>query len=156
MYIRNPFRRHQGYHVPHQSRYEWGGCPLYPGAIGVPAHPYDGDVPFAGTVVPVTTTRYHRISPSGDLRSRGLIRGSLAFTRPFFPLPGFSVWLRDSLGFTPCFTPCRCQQRMPESGIGFGHLPKPFGYSTEAASCRTTVLSVHVPDASASSANSAD
>ena len=32
MYIRNPFRRHQGYHVPHQSRYEWGGCPLYPEA----------------------------------------------------------------------------------------------------------------------------
>src|SRR5262249_25075178 len=102
-------------------------------------------------VIPVTTARYHRVSHSGDLRSRGLIRGSLAFTRPFFPLPGFSVWLRDSLGFTPCFTPCRCQQRMPESGIGFGHLPKPFGYSTEAASCRTHRPSVHAHDAALSS-----
>ena len=114
-----------------------GWVPPLPRSHWCPSTSTGGDAPFAGTVVPVTTARYHRISHSGDLRLRGLIRGSLAFTRPFFPLPGFSVWLRDSLGFTPCFTPCRCQQRMPESGIGFGHLPKPFGYSTEAASCRT-------------------
>jgi hypothetical protein len=49
---------------------------------------------------------------------RSLYEGSFAFTRPVFPLPGFSQWLGVSLDFTRGVVPSHCCERTHELGNG--------------------------------------
>lgn len=56
-----------------------------------------------------TSDLYRCISRFNDLRLRRLIKDSLSFTCPIFPLPGYIVRLNASLGVTLRFTPHRYQ-----------------------------------------------
>lgn len=86
-----------------------GWVPSLSRGLGVFALPRRAAVPHHRKKSPVILSQHRRISRCGDCRLRDLIKGSFAFTRPFFPSPGFSFRLGDSLGFTPGFTPHRCQ-----------------------------------------------
>ena len=50
---------------------------------------------------------HHRMSRFDDQTSRSLIKGSFAFIRPIFSLPGRLFRLEASLDVIPCFPPHR-------------------------------------------------
>jgi len=98
------FRPHWGYHVSHHGDLTGKGalstpgswCPKIQERRPVSSREYPC-FPFLDPTLPDTIY--------GNLISRSLIKGLLTFTRPIFPLPGSSRWLRFSLGFICGFAP---------------------------------------------------
>lgn len=95
-------------------RYDRGGCPLNSGTamlsrltLGLQPAPAASQRPIlhpAGAV--------HR----RGTRSRSIIRGSLAFTRPVFPLPVAPGWNGSPWASPSSSTPRRCQRRISKWG----------------------------------------
>jgi hypothetical protein len=95
-------------------RYDRGGCPLNSGTamlsrltMGLQPAPAASQRP----VLHPTGTIHRRGS-----RSRGIIRGSLTFTRPVFPLPVTPGWNRDPWASPSSSTPRRYRRRMSKWG----------------------------------------
>jgi hypothetical protein len=95
-------------------RYDRGGCPLNSGTamlsrltMGVQPAPAASQRPV---LHPAGTT--HLRGP----RSRSIIGGSLAFTRPVFPSPVTPGWNGSPWASPPGFTPRRYRRCMPEWG----------------------------------------
>ena len=95
-------------------RHDRGGCPLNSGTamlsrltMGIQPAPAASQRPV---LHPAGTT--HRRGS----RLRSIIRGSLAFTRPVFPLPVTPGWNGSPWASPPGFTPRRYQRRMPKWG----------------------------------------
>ena len=87
---RSRVRTPTGFPRSAHARCDRGGRPLYPEASGV--HATDVGSPVAACRLcqrPGPTTRIFPSVVPGS-RSRGIIRGSLAFARPVFPSPGRS------------------------------------------------------------------
>jgi hypothetical protein len=95
-------------------RYDRGGCPLNSGTamlsqltLGVQPAPAASQRPVlhpAGAI--------HRRGP----RSRSILRGSLAFTRPVFPLPVTPGWRGGSWASPSSFAPRRYRRRTSKWG----------------------------------------
>jgi hypothetical protein len=122
---------HRGYHVPHQSRRERGGCLLYSGVGGVPTEFADENsaldpvLPYQPSLRQPSLTepqrRFTCVHPSVL---------SLARFAWMVPAPlGLHLLLHTRL--------TRSQPRMQRLGTGCGHSPGPCGHSTGATSCRT-------------------
>ena len=98
---RSRVRTPTGFPRSAHARCDRGGRPLYPEASGV--HATDVGSPVAACRLcqrPGPTTRIFPSVVPGS-RSRGIIRGSLAFARPVFPSPGCSPDGTGALGLLP-------------------------------------------------------
>jgi hypothetical protein len=110
------FRRRTPTGFPRSTRvrYDRGRCPLNSGTamlsrltMGVQPAPAASQRPV---LHPAGAS--HRRGP----RSRSIIRGSLTFTRPVFPLPVAPGWNGSPWASPPGSTPRRYRRRMPEWG----------------------------------------
>jgi hypothetical protein len=95
-------------------RYDRGGCPLNSGTamlsrltLGLQPAPAASQRPVLHPAEAI-----HRRGS----RSRGIIRGSLTFTRPGFPLPVTPGWNRGPWASPSSFTPRRYRRRMSKWG----------------------------------------
>jgi hypothetical protein len=95
-------------------RYDRGGCPLNSGTAMLSRLTMGLQPAPAASQRPV-------LHPAGAIhrrgsRSRGIIRGSLAFTRPVFPLPVTPGWNRGPWASPSSSTPRRYRRRMSKWG----------------------------------------
>jgi hypothetical protein len=95
-------------------RYDRGGCPLNSGTAMLSRLTLSLQPAPAASQRPVLhpAGAVHRRGP----RSRSIIRGSLAFTRPVFPLPVAPGWNGSPWASPSSSTPRRCQRRMSKWG----------------------------------------
>jgi hypothetical protein len=119
----------RGFHVPHERDTTGVGAPLTPRRRCPPGRsdlyqpaPADSQRPALHPAAP-----FHR----RGLGSRGIIGGSLAFTRPVFPWPVAPGWNENPRAVTLSFAPRRCQRRTSERGRAIRTRTRNYTFITE-------------------------
>jgi hypothetical protein len=108
-YRRECLRTPSGLPRSTRARYDRGGCPLHSGTAMLSRLAKNPQPAPAASQRPV-------LHPAGtshlrSQRSRSIIRGSVAFTRPVFPLPVVCGWNAGPWAFPPSSAPSRYRQR---------------------------------------------